>query len=61
MKSLFTGVVLAAASFGASLALVFGVGLLPVAIEYVVSINALLLAMGAALFIHLMSRQEDVW
>ena len=38
----------------------FGVGLLPFAIEYVVSINALLMAMGAALFIHLMSQQRGV-
>jgi iron complex transport system permease protein len=60
LASPFTLGISAAASFGASLALVFGVGLLPVAIEYVVSINALLMAMAAALFIHLMSQRRAV-
>ncbi|MCB5177569.1 MULTISPECIES: FecCD family ABC transporter permease [Microvirga] len=60
LASPFTLGISAAASFGASLALVFGVGLLPFAIEYVVSINALLMAMGAALFIHLMSQRRGV-
>jgi len=60
LASPFTLGISAAASFGASLALVFGVGLLPFAIEYVVSINALLMAMAAALFIHLMSQRRGV-
>ena len=60
LASPFTLGISAAASFGASLALVFGVGLLPFAIEYVVSINALLMAMGAALFIHLMRQRRGV-
>lgn len=60
LASPFTLGISAAASFGASLALVFGVGLLPFAIEYVVSINALIMAMAAALFIHLMSQKRGV-
>ena len=60
LASPFTLGISAAASFGASLALVFGVRLLPFAIEYVVSINALLMAMAAALFIHLMSQRRGV-
>jgi iron complex transport system permease protein len=60
LASPFTLGISAAASFGASLALVFGVGLLPVAIEYVVSINALLMAMAAALSIHLLSQKRGV-
>ncbi len=60
LASPFTLGISAAASFGASLALVFGVGLLPFAIEYVVSVNALLMAMAAALFIHLMSQKRGV-
>ncbi len=60
LASPFTLGISAAASFGASLALVFGVGILPFAIEYVVSINALLMALGAALFIHLMSQKRGV-
>ena len=60
LASPFTLGISAAASFGASLALVFGVGLLPFAIEYVVSINALVMAMAAALFIHLMSQKRGV-
>jgi iron complex transport system permease protein len=60
LASPFTLGISAAASFGASLALVFGVGLLPFAIEYVVSLNALIMAMGAALFIHLMSQRRGV-
>ena len=60
LASPFTLGISAAASFGASLALVFGVGLLPFAIEYVVSINALIMAVAAALFIHLMSQKRGV-
>ena len=60
LASPFTLGISAAASFGASVALVFGVGFLPWAIDYVVSVNALLMAMGAALFIHFMSQQRGV-
>ncbi|MBF9234484.1 iron ABC transporter permease [Microvirga sp. BT350] len=60
LASPFTLGISAAASFGASLALVFGVGILPWAVEYVVSINALIMAMAAALFIHFMSQRRGV-
>lgn len=60
LASPFTLGVSAAASFGAALALAFGVGLLPFAIEYVVSINAVIMAMAAALFIHVMSQRRGV-
>lgn len=60
LASPFTLGISAAASFGASVALVFGVGFLPWAIDYVVSVNALLMAMAAALFIHFMSQQRGV-
>jgi iron complex transport system permease protein len=60
LASPFTLGISAAASFGASVALVFGIGFLPWAIDYIVSINALLMAMAAALFIHFMSQQRGV-
>jgi iron complex transport system permease protein len=60
LASPFTLGISAAASFGASLALVFGVGILPWAIEYVVSVNALVMALAAALFIHFMSQRRGV-
>jgi iron complex transport system permease protein len=60
LASPFTLGISAAASFGASVALVFGVGFLPWAIDYVVSINALLMALAAALFIHFMSQRRGV-
>jgi iron complex transport system permease protein len=60
LASPFTLGISAAASFGASVALVFGVGFLPWGIDYVVSLNALLMAMAAALFIHFMSQQRGV-
>ncbi|MBD2747062.1 iron ABC transporter permease [Microvirga sp. BT688] len=60
LASPFTLGISAAASFGASVALVFGVGFLPWAIDYIVSINALLMAMAAALFIHFMSQKRGV-
>ncbi|MGF9758703.1 iron ABC transporter permease [Microvirga sp. 0TCS3.31] len=60
LASPFTLGISAAASFGASVALVFGVGFLPWAIDYVVSVNALLMAMAAALFIHFMSQRRGV-
>nr|WP_201862884.1 iron ABC transporter permease [Microvirga soli] len=60
LASPFTLGISAAASFGASVALVFGIGFLPWAIDYIVSINALLMAMAAALFIHFMSQKRGV-
>ncbi|WP_243372781.1 FecCD family ABC transporter permease [Microvirga solisilvae] len=60
LASPFTLGISAAASFGASVALVFGISFLPWAIDYVVSINALLMAMGASLFIHFMSQKRGV-
>ncbi|MFC1456759.1 FecCD family ABC transporter permease [Microvirga arabica] len=60
LASPFTLGISAAASFGASVALVFGVGFLPWAIDYIVSINALIMAMLAALFIHFMSQRRGV-
>src|SRR5918994_7081725 len=60
LASPFTLGISAAASFGAALALAFGVALVPAAIEYVVSINALIMAVAAALFIHLMSQKRGV-
>jgi iron complex transport system permease protein len=60
LASPFTLGISAAASFGASVALVFGIGFLPWAIDYVVSLNALLMALLAALFIHVMSQQRGV-
>ncbi|MFC5081638.1 FecCD family ABC transporter permease [Microvirga arabica] len=60
LASPFTLGISAAASFGASVALVFGVGFLPWAIDYIVSINALIMAMFAALFIHFMSQRRGV-
>jgi iron complex transport system permease protein len=60
LASPFTLGISAAASFGASIVLVFGIGILPWAIDYVVSLNALLMAMAAALFIHFMSQKRGV-
>ncbi|POR52583.1 FecCD family ABC transporter permease [Bosea psychrotolerans] len=60
LASPFTLGISAAASFGAALALVFGVGLLPIAADYIVSINAFIVAMGAALLIHLLSQARGV-
>ncbi len=60
LASPFTLGISAAASFGAALALVFGVGLLPVAADYIVPINAFIMAMGAALLIHVLSQSRGV-
>jgi len=60
LASPFTLGISAAASFGASLALVFGVGMLPFALDYMVPLNALLMAMGAALIIHALSHRRGV-
>lgn len=60
LASPFTLGISAAASFGAALALVFGVGILPFAIDYIVPMNAFIVAMGAALLIHLLSQRRGV-
>jgi iron complex transport system permease protein len=60
LASPFTLGISAAASFGAALALVFGVGLLPIAADYIVPINAFIVAMGAALLIHVLSQSRGV-
>ncbi|MGH6805547.1 MAG: FecCD family ABC transporter permease, partial [Ensifer adhaerens] len=56
----FTLGISAAASFGAALALVGGVALFPAAIQYMVPLNAFLMAMVAALFIHFASTMRGV-
>ncbi|MBB4229575.1 FecCD family ABC transporter permease [Rhizobium mongolense] len=60
LASPFTLGISAAASFGAALALVGGVALFPGAIEYVVPLNAFIMAMVAALFIHFASTMRGV-
>jgi iron complex transport system permease protein len=60
LASPFTLGISAAASFGAALAIVLGVGLLPLAGPWLVTANAFLLAMAAALVIHAASRLHGV-
>ncbi|MFC6673378.1 FecCD family ABC transporter permease [Marinobacterium aestuariivivens] len=60
LASPFTLGISAGASFGAALALAFGVTLIPAAIEYVVPINAFAVAMLAAFLIHLVSMRRGV-
>jgi iron complex transport system permease protein len=60
LASPFTLGISAAASFGAALALVFGVAIVPFAIDYVVPFNAFIMAMAASLLIHLLSQRRDV-
>ncbi|WP_279482466.1 iron ABC transporter permease [Aureimonas sp. SK2] len=60
LASPFTLGISAAAAFGAALALVAGTAILPVAINYMVPINAFLMAMAAALFIHFASTMRGV-
>ncbi len=60
LASPFTLGISAAASFGAALALVTGVAIFPAGIEYMVPINAFLMAMVAALFIHFASTLRGV-
>jgi iron complex transport system permease protein len=60
LASPFTLGISAAASFGAALALAFGVALIPAAIEYVVPVNAFVMAMLAALLIHMLSARRGV-
>jgi iron complex transport system permease protein len=60
LASPFTLGISAAASFGAALALVLGVSILPVAVTYMVPLNAFLAAAGAALLIHGLSQRRGV-
>ena len=60
LASPFTLGVSAAASFGAALGLAFGLRVLPVVSDYVVPINALLMAMLSAGLIHLLSIRRGV-
>lgn len=60
LASPFTLGISAAASFGAALALAFGVALIPAAVEYVVPINAFVVAMLTALMIHFLSMKRGV-
>ncbi|PXX94840.1 FecCD family ABC transporter permease [Halomonas sp. LBP4] len=60
LASPFTLGISAGASFGAALALAFGVALIPAAIEYVVPINAFIMAMLTAFAIHALSLKRGV-
>src|SRR5690606_32599009 len=60
LASPFTLGISAAASFGAALALVAGVAIFPAAFQYMVPVNAFLMAMVAALFIHFASTMRGV-
>lgn len=60
LASPFTLGISAAASFGAALGLVGGITLFPVAVHYMVPINAFIMAMVAALFIHFASTLRGV-
>jgi iron complex transport system permease protein len=60
LASPFTLGISAAAAFGAALALVGGVAVLPFAVQYMVPVNAFLMAMAAALFIHFASNMRGV-
>lgn len=60
LASPFTLGISAGASFGAALALAFGVAIIPAAIDYVVPINAFVMAMLTAFFIHALSMKRGV-
>lgn len=60
LASPFTLGISAAASFGAALGLVGGVAIFPAAVHYMVPINAFIMAMVAALFIHFASTLRGV-
>lgn len=60
LASPFTLGISAAASFGAALALAFGWKLLPAAADYIVPLNAFVMAMLAAFLVHLLSLRRGV-
>lgn len=60
LASPFTLGISAAASFGAALALAFGWRVLPVAAQFIVPLNAFVMAMLAAVLIHLLSLRRGV-
>jgi len=60
LASPFTLGISAAAGFGAALGLVGGVAIFPAAVQYMIPINAFLMAMAAALFIHFASTMRGV-
>ena len=60
LASPFTLGISAGASFGAALALAFGVAIVPAALDYVIPINAFVMAMVTAFFIHALSLKRGV-
>jgi iron complex transport system permease protein len=60
LASPFTLGLSAAASFGAALSLAFGVTVLPIAADYVLPVNAFVMAMLTALVIHVLSLRRGV-
>ncbi|MBC3384172.1 iron ABC transporter permease [Pseudomonas sp. SWRI179] len=60
LASPFTLGISAAASFGAAMGLAFGVALFPLAAQYMVPLNAFIMAMLSALLIHFLSLRRGV-
>ncbi|EJM68950.1 FecCD family ABC transporter permease [Pseudomonas sp. GM55] len=60
LASPFTLGISAAASFGAAMGLAFGVVLFPLAAQYMVPVNAFIMAMLSALLIHFLSMRRGV-
>ncbi|MBN8413022.1 MULTISPECIES: FecCD family ABC transporter permease [Halomonas] len=60
LASPFTLGISAGASFGAALALAFGVAIIPAALDYVIPINAFVMAMLTAFLIHALSLKRGV-
>lgn len=60
LASPFTLGLSAAASFGAAMGLAFGVALFPLAAQYMVPLNAFIMAMLCALLIHFLSMRRGV-
>ncbi|SFL04905.1 iron ABC transporter permease [Pseudomonas sp. NFACC46-3] len=60
LASPFTLGISAAASFGAAMGLAFGVVLFPLAAQYMVPVNAFIMAMLSALLIHFLSLRRGV-
>ncbi|ASX26589.1 FecCD family ABC transporter permease [Candidatus Williamhamiltonella defendens] len=60
LASPFTLGIAAAASFGAALGLVFGLRLFPILTEYMISINAFIMALFSACMIYLLSLRRGV-